>query len=47
MTPGTITVDIRDDLFLVHCLDESLDAGLESSDMEKRIMKLEGGHTDD
>ena len=47
MTPGTITVDIRDDLFLVHCLDESLDAGLESSDMEKRIMKLEGGHNDD
>ena len=47
LTPGTITVDIRDDLMLVHCLDESLDAGLEGSEMEKRIMKLEGGHHDD
>ena len=47
LTPGTITVDIRDDLMLVHCLDESLDAGLEGSEMEKRIMKLEGGRHDD
>lgn len=43
LTPGTITVDIRDDLVLVHCLDESLDADLEGSGMEKRIMKIEGG----
>ena len=47
MTPGTITVDIRDDLMLVHCLDESLDADLEGSEMEKRIMQLEGGHDHD
>jgi len=47
LTPGTITVDIRDDLMLVHCLDESLDEGLEGSDMEQRIMKLEGGHGND
>lgn len=43
MTPGTITVDIRDDVFLVHCLDEDFAVGLEDSDMEKRILKLEGG----
>lgn len=47
LTPGTLTVDIRDDLFLVHCLDEGLGEGLEDSDMEKRIMNLEGGHTHD
>lgn len=43
LTPGTITVDFRDDEMLVHCLDESLDAGLEGSQMEEKLMKLEGG----
>ncbi|MBR3904872.1 MAG: Na+/H+ antiporter subunit E [Clostridia bacterium] len=43
LTPGTITVDFRDDVMLVHCLDESLDAGLEGSQMEEKLMKLEGG----
>lgn len=43
MTPGTITVDVRDDLFLVHCLDETFAEGLEDSEMEKRIANLEGG----
>ena len=43
MTPGTITVDVRDDLFLVHCLDEDFAQGLEGSEMEKRIMRLEEG----
>ena len=42
ITPGTITVDIQEDMMLVHCLDESLDAGLEGSQMEEKIMKLEG-----
>lgn len=43
MTPGTITVDVRGDLFLVHCLDETFAEGLEDSEMEKRIMQIEGG----
>lgn len=43
ITPGTITVDIRGDQLLVHCLDESLDAGLEGSQMEEHILQLEGG----
>jgi len=42
LTPGTITVDVRDDVFLVHCLDETFDQGLEGSEMEKRIAVLEG-----
>ena len=45
MTPGTITVDVQDDLFLIHCLDESFDVGTEGFEMEDRIMAIEGGHT--
>lgn len=43
LTPGTITVDVRDDLFLVHCVDKSFDVGLEGGDMEARIRRIEGG----
>ncbi|MGN1368482.1 MAG: Na+/H+ antiporter subunit E [Aristaeellaceae bacterium] len=42
MTPGTITVDVQDDLFLIHCLDESFDMGAEGFEMEDRISRLEG-----
>lgn len=45
MTPGTITVDVQDDLFLIHCLDESFDVGTEGFEMEDRIMVIEGGHS--
>jgi multicomponent Na+:H+ antiporter subunit E len=41
MTPGTITVDVQDDLFLIHCLDESFDVGTEGFEMENRLMALE------
>lgn len=47
LTPGTITVDIRGNRLLVHCLDESLDSDLEGSGMEQRIMKVEGGRHHD
>lgn len=43
MTPGTITVDIRENRLLVHCLDDSFADGLEDSEMERRIRRLEGG----
>lgn len=43
LTPGTITVDVRDDLFLVHCVDKSFGEGLEDSGMEARIRRIEGG----
>ena len=42
MTPGTITVDVQDDLFLIHCLDDSFDVGQEGFEMEERVMRLEG-----
>lgn len=42
MTPGTITVDVQDDLFLIHCLDDSFDMGTEGFEMEDRIVRLEG-----
>ncbi len=45
MTPGTITVDVQDDLFLIHCLDESFDVGQEGFEMEARVMGVEGSTT--
>jgi multicomponent Na+:H+ antiporter subunit E len=42
MTPGTITVDVRDDVFLVHCLDDAFDMGRDGFEMETRVMRLEG-----
>ena len=46
LTPGTITVDVKDDLFLVHCLDDSFAPEEEQFDMETRVMRVEGGHDD-
>ena len=43
MTPGTITVNIRGDRYLVHCLDSDFAEGLEDSAMERRILRLEDG----
>ena len=45
LTPGTITVDVREDRFLVHCLDSDFARGLTDSAMEKRILRLEEGGT--
>ena len=42
MTPGTLTIDVQEDEFLIHCLDTSFDVGQEGFDMEDRVMKLEG-----
>ena len=41
LTPGTITVALEDDEYTVHCLDTSLAEGLENSDFEKALKKLE------
>jgi len=41
LTPGTLTVDQRDGRFLVHALDDAFTEGLQDSEMEKRIAKLE------
>lgn len=42
MTPGTITIDVREDEFLIHCLDTSFDMGQDGFEMENRVLKLEG-----
>ena len=47
MTPGTITIDIQEDEFLIHCLDASFDVGKEGFEMEDRILKLEGAGKED
>ena len=41
MTPGTITIDVQEDEFLIHCLDSSFDMGQEGFEMEDRVMTLE------
>lgn len=41
LTPGTITVALEDDEYTIHCLDTSLADGLEQSDFEKALKKLE------
>ena len=41
LTPGTITVSMEDGEYTIHCLDTSLSEGLENSDFEKALMKLD------
>lgn len=42
LTPGTITVTLENDRFMVHCLDESMAEGIEDLEFQKRLSKLEG-----
>ena len=41
LTPGTITVSLEDDLFTIHCLDESLAAGENDNVFAKYLKELE------
>ena len=41
LTPGTITVAINGDRFIVHCLDKSLAEGMDSSVFVKLLEKIE------
>lgn len=41
LTPGTITVDIKKDRYLVHCLDKEMADGLDSSVFVKMLMENE------
>jgi multicomponent Na+:H+ antiporter subunit E len=43
LTPGTVTLDVRDDKFLVHALTSDSAAGLLSGEMDERVARLEGG----
>lgn len=42
LTPGTITVSLKDQSLLVHCLDKSMSEGMEDSDFVKMLEKMEG-----
>lgn len=42
LTPGTITVTLENDTYVVHCLDESMAAGLVDSKLERMLHELEG-----
>ena len=41
LTPGTITVHLQGDEYLVHCLDETFEAGLSDSAFEQRLLVME------
>lgn len=41
LTPGTITVELNDDEYVVHCLDKSLAIGLSESVFVKLLRELE------
>lgn len=41
LTPGTITVELEDSGYVVHCLDESLAGGMDESVFVELIRKLE------
>ena len=43
LTPGTITADVEDNVFSVHCLDESMGTGLDDSSLVRQLQSLEGG----
>lgn len=42
LTPGTVTVDVGKDEFLVHCLTKSVADDLLSGEMHQRILEVEG-----
>lgn len=41
LTPGTITVTLDEDTYLVHCLDKELGEGIEASSFVERLRKME------
>ena len=43
LTPGTITLDVRDGEFIVHALTKEAADGVLSGDMDRRVTRLEGG----
>lgn len=42
LTPGTITVSLEGDTYVVHCLDESMADGLKDATPERILHELEG-----
>lgn len=44
MTPGTITVEVSDDVFCVHCYDKSMGEDLEDSSFVRLLRRIESGY---
>ncbi len=42
LTPGTITVELKENNYVVHCLDKSFAQGIESSKIVELLKKIEG-----
>ena len=43
LTPGTITLDVRDGYLLVHALTAESAAGVRTGEMDAKVTALEGG----
>lgn len=43
LTPGTITVSVEGDEFLVHCLDKEMAEGIEDSEFVRILRRMEDG----
>lgn len=41
LTPGTITADMTDDCFTIHCIDKSLSEGIEGCSFVKLLERIE------
>ena len=41
LTPGTITVSLEEEKYVVHCLDESLSEGIDSTIFEEKLKEME------
>ncbi|MBQ8547563.1 MAG: Na+/H+ antiporter subunit E, partial [Lachnospiraceae bacterium] len=41
LTPGTITVELTEDEFKVHCLDKEMAEGIEDSVFVRLLLKME------
>ncbi|MFP4457736.1 MAG: Na+/H+ antiporter subunit E, partial [Clostridia bacterium] len=46
LTPGTLTVDILEDHYIVHALTKEAAEGLKDSIVENKILKIEGNRDD-
>ena len=46
LTPGTITVNVKGNRMLVHGRDTSFEIDENDFEMERRVMRVEGGHED-
>ncbi len=47
MTPGTITVTLEQNEYVVHCLDSTLAEGIDDQEFERRLLAIEGDEKND